>query len=344
MDARQQLARAWLINTLKTDAVQLEPVSTDASFRRYFRVILPEKPTTILMDCPPEKEDCQSFIHVTNLLQAANVRVPDILAQNTEQGFLLLSDLGAKTILQSLKPDVTQDTAIDYPLANQLITQALDILVQIQKSANPVTLPTYDHALLNRELRLFIDWFLITHCKLSLSDAEKKYLDELFDYIIERALEQPTVFVHRDYMVRNLMVKPDGLGVIDFQDAVSGPITYDCASLLQDAFISWDEEIVLDWLIKYREKAQKENLPVGNDIASFYDDFEWMGLQRHLKVLGIFCRINYRDKKPNYLPELTRFCDYVKKRAKRYDKLSPLLAIIERAENAMTALYPETHA
>ena len=342
-DPRQEQALTWLKHTLQNEEIILHPASEDAGFRRYFRVKRPNQPDQMLMDCPPDKEDVKPFIHVAGLLQQAKVLVPDILAQHAESGFLLITDLGEKTFLQTLKPTLTDDTDVDYQLSDHLMTQAIDTLVNIQQFADASSLPVYDDALLRRELTLFTDWFLIRHCQLDLTDDDKTTINDLFEKLIARALSQPKTFVHRDYMVRNLMVSQDNRpGVIDFQDAVSGPITYDCASLFQDAFISWDEELTLDWLIKYREKAKAAGLPVGSDIAAFYDDYQWMAMQRHLKVLGIFCRLHYRDGKSQYLSELPRFYRYVRQTARRYNELAALLPLLDRAEEAFANVQQET--
>jgi aminoglycoside/choline kinase family phosphotransferase len=332
-DLRAQDARDWLTSLAGPEIVSFLPAPADASFRRYFRVQWASGPSQILMDCPPDREDCRPFLAVCDLLSRAGVKVPEILAADPVRGYLLMSDLGQKTFLETLMP--TPDAEIDYALANDLMTQAFETLLLVQQTPTPDWLPPYDATLLQYELDLFVDWYLVEHLKYELTDADQATLKTIFSGLLDKIARQPTVFTHRDYMVRNLMVPEDGddrPGVIDFQDAVVGPITYDCASLLADAFITFDEELTLDWLIKYREKAQKIGLPVNDDIAAFHRDVETIALQRHLKVIGIFCRLNYRDGKPRYLTELPRFSNYIRRTCERYDEFRVLLPILNRAE------------
>jgi N-acetylmuramate 1-kinase len=251
------------------------------------------------------------------------VHVPRVIAADLERGFLLLSDLGTTSYLQ----------ALNNATADALFHDAIDALLRWQLASRPGELPPYDAALLTRELRLFPEWYLQRHWGLTLNPAQQQALDEVFALILDNNLAQPVVYVHRDYMPRNLMVCEPNPGVLDFQDAVCGPITYDVASLFRDAFVSWDEERVLDWTARYWEKSKRAGLPVDNDFGSFYRDFEWMGLQRHLKVLGIFARLHYRDGKPGYLEDAPRFVGYVRAVAVRYSKLRPLLALFDALED-----------
>jgi aminoglycoside/choline kinase family phosphotransferase len=313
--------RSWLPEVLGEPNFALAPASADASFRRYFRVSH-TCGTAIVMDAPPEHEDCRPFVKVAGLLRAAGVNAPEILAQDLDQGFLLLTDLGNTSYLQALAADT----------ADRLFGDAIGALWRWQQASKPGVLPTYDAALLRRELQLFPDWYLARHLGLVLSDAQRAALEHLFAQIIANNLAQPTVYVHRDYMPRNLMVCEPNPGVIDFQDAVYGPISYDLASLFRDAFISWEEERVLDGCVRYWEGARKAGLPVRADFADFYRDFEWMGLQRHLKVLGIFARLNYRDGKASYLADTPRFLAYVRHAATRYRELTALAHLLDQFE------------
>ena len=300
----------------------LEPVSADASFRRYFRVRAAGL-SLIAMDAPPEHEACRPFVRAAALMTAAGVHAPKVIAQDLKRGFLLLSDLGVTSYLQALNDDS----------ADGLLRDAIDALLRWQLASRPGVLPPYDEALLARELRLFPEWYLQRHLGLAMSTTQRQELAAVFELILKSNLAQPAVYVHRDYMPRNLMVCEPNPGVLDFQDAVYGPIAYDVASLFKDAFISWDEERVLDWTVRYWEKARRAGLPVGVDFGSFYRDFEWMGLQRHLKVLGIFARLHYRDGKRGYLEDTPRFIGYARAVAARYSALRPLLALLDEIES-----------
>ena len=328
-DLRLTQLQQWLgtIDTPKLAITSLRPASADASFRRYFRVDTENTETggsLIVMDAPPPQEDVKPFIHVADLFAATGVTVPRILAQDIGQGFLLLSDLGATTYLNQLNNDT----------AHKLYIDAIDALVLLQTQSKPEALPPYDRALLQRELQLFPDWYIGRHLKLTLNDEQNTSLNAVFDVLLANNLSQPQVYVHRDYHSRNLMVLPVGNpGILDFQDAVFGPITYDLVSLLRDAYIQWDEAMVLDWMIRYWERAKRAGLPVNPDIDSFYRDFEFMGLQRHLKVLGIFSRLAYRDGKDAYLRDIPLVMEYVMKTARRYRELIPLVRLLEKLEN-----------
>ncbi len=317
VDRRQQLQH-WVENTLNAQPLAFAAASADASFRRYFRVQW-SGGSLIVMDAPPAHEDCRAFMRVAGLLREAGVHVPRVIAHDVERGFLLLSDLGAVSYLHALN-DGTADV---------LFRDATAALLRWQAASRPGVLPSYDAALLTRELNLFPEWYVLRHCGLSLSAAEQQALDTVFALILKNNLGQPQVYVHRDYMPRNLMVCEPNPGVLDFQDAAYGPITYDVASLFKDAFVSWDEERVLDWTVRYWEKARRAGLPVDPDFGVFYRDCEWMGLQRHLKVLGIFARLHYRDGKRGYLEDTPRFIGYVRAVATRYKALSPLLLLLD---------------
>jgi N-acetylmuramate 1-kinase len=317
-DTRRDALERWLKNELQ-QAFTLTPASEDASFRRYWRATLDDGASYVAMDAPPQKEDCRPFVRVARMLREAGVHAPDIIAQDLEQGFLLLCDLGKRTYLQEL----------NAANANRLFADAIDALLRWQLATRAGELPPYDEALLRREMNLFPEWYVEKHLKKSLSKSQKEALESIFRLLVQSALAQPVVYVHRDYMPRNLMVCEPNPGVLDFQDAVLGPITYDMVSLVRDAFISWEEQQVLDWSVRYWERAKSARLPVEADFAEFWRALEWMGLQRHLKVLGIFARINYRDGKPQYLQDTPRFIDYALTVSKRYRELAPLARLLD---------------
>jgi len=323
--SRDQLVTDWIASHFPDQSVEITPASADASFRRYFRLTWPDGRTRILMDAPPEKEDCTPFIHVAGLLAKAGLAAPRILDQDLANGFLVLTDLGRVGYLDALNADRS--------LADTLMRAVLDVLVKWQLSSRASTLPPYDATLLRRELNLFPEWFVGRHLGHQLSGDEKVMLDRTFRFLINSALNQPKVFVHRDFMPRNLMVVESEAtltpGIIDFQDAVYGPITYDVVSLFRDAFISWEEDQEIDWVVRYWEKARAAGLPVRADFGDFWRDYELMGLQRHLKVLGIFCRLKYRDGKDKYSEDLPRFMNYARKTAGRYVALKPLLTLLD---------------
>jgi hypothetical protein len=277
----------------------------------------------IVMDAPPEHEDCRPFVHVAGLLHGAGVHAPEIIAQDLARGLLLLSDLGNTAYIDALNDGN----------ADALFRDALDALVKWQLASRPDELPPYDEALLRRELNLFPEWYVARHLGTPLSEIQRETLEHMEVLLLRNILAQPCVYAHRDYMPRNLMVCTDNPGVLDFQDAVYGPITYDVISLFRDAFISWEEERVIDWSVRYWEKARRAGLPVEGDFGDFYRNLEWMGLQRHLKVLGIFARLNYRDGKPKYLADTPRFLGYVRHVATRYAQLKPLAHLLDELEN-----------
>ena len=319
-DVRRAALEAWLRRELRGRAFTLTPASEDASFRRYWRATLPDGATYVVMDAPPDKEDCRPFVRVARMLADAGVHAPEVLAQDLGQGFLLLTDLGSRTYLQALS---AQNAA-------QLFADAIDALIRWQLATRPGELPPYDEALLRREMNLFPEWYVGQHLKKKLNEQQTEALEAVFAALVKSALAQPVVYVHRDYMPRNLMVCEPNPGVLDFQDAVLGPITYDMVSLVRDAFISWEEERVIDWSARYWEKAKRAGLPLADDFGEFWRALEWMGLQRHLKVLGIFARINYRDGKPKYLADTPRFLAYAREVAQRYGALAPLARLLDQ--------------
>ncbi|RYY81952.1 MAG: aminoglycoside phosphotransferase, partial [Comamonadaceae bacterium] len=279
----------------------------------------------IVMDAPPDKENSAPFVQVAQLMADAGVRAPQVLEWDREHGFLLLDDLGHQTMLDVIdpaKPDASRP----------LYDQAIDALVRWQLASKPDVLPPYDRALLERELQLFPDWYITQHRGIAVEGKLKERLDRAFKLIVDSNLASPSVYVHRDFMPRNLMVEDGRMGVLDFQDAVYGPITYDIASLMRDAFLSWDEEFVLDITIRYWEAARRARLPVDADFGAFYRAVEWMGLQRHLKVAGIFARLTLRDGKPKYLADAPRFIAYIRATAGRYMELTPLVRVIDEIE------------
>ncbi len=309
----------------------LRTASADASFRRYLRIDTTTGESRIVMDAPPDKENCQPFVHVAGLMQAAGLRAPEVLDWQREDGFMLLTDLGDRTMMSAID-------ARDPQANRSLYLQAVDTLVQWQLASRPGQLPPYDDALLRRELGLFPDWYLAQHKGVSLEGHKRETLDKAFDLIVQRNLAAPCVYVHRDFMPRNLMLpfQSEQLGVLDFQDAVYGPVTYDIASLMRDAFLSWEEDFVLDITIRYWEKARQVGLldfeDWHSDFGAFYRAVEWMGLQRHLKVAGIFARLTLRDGKPKYLADAPRFIAYIRATASRYRELTPLLRLVDEVE------------
>jgi len=310
-------------------AASLRLASADASFRRYFRIDTQNGGSCIIMDAPPAQEDCAPFVKVAQLMAQAGIRVPQVLAWNQPDGFLLLSDLGTQTLLEAINGQPA-------PSQRDAYLQAIEILVRWQQASQPGVLPAYDAPLLRRELALFPQWYLHAHRRCDITAALRQQLDSLFEALIAHNLSSASVYVHRDFMPRNLMLEvAQGrpvLGVLDFQDAVYGPISYDIASLMRDAFLSCDEDFVLDITVRYWQLARRAGLPVPEDFGAFYRAVEWMGLQRHLKVLGIFARLTLRDGKPRYLADTPRFIGYARATASRYRELTPLLRLIDQVE------------
>ena len=332
---RQLACISWLEALAQTHGLvpsSLRVASADASFRRYLRVDTQAGASLIVMDAPPDKENCEPFVKVAKLMQLAGLKAPEVLAWQEAQGFMLLTDLGDQTMMSAID--------VKNPQANHaLYMQAVDALIAWQLSSKAGVLPPYDEALLNRELSLFPDWYLAQHRQIDVQGKIRNTLDSTFKMLVTRNLASPSVFVHRDFMPRNLMM-PTGsdaaLGVLDFQDAVYGPVTYDVASLMRDAFLTWEEDFVLDVTIRYWEKARKAGLldfeDWHQDFGVFYRAVEWMGLQRHLKVAGIFARLTLRDGKEKYLADAPRFIAYIRSTAARYIELRPLLRLIEEVE------------
>jgi hypothetical protein len=276
------------------------------------------------MDAPPPKENCAPFVNVAKLLLAAGLNVPQIVAQDLEQGFLLLSDLGDDTFLSQL----------DIKSAPNLYADASNAMIKMQLASKPDVLPNYDEALLTREMQLFPDWYVAKHLNTTLNNEQQAILNNTFAVLNKNILAQGQVTVHRDYHSRNLMIlSENNPGVLDFQDAVYGAITYDLVSLLKDAYISWEEEQVIDWAVRYWQAARKAGLPVPDDFSEFYRDFEWMGAQRHIKVLGIFARLCHRDGKDGYLKDMPLVMNYLRKVCERYVELRPMLRLLNQLEN-----------
>jgi aminoglycoside/choline kinase family phosphotransferase len=307
------------------DVATLQPASADASFRRYLRIGA-SGGSLIIMDAPPPQEDVRPFVQVAQAIREAGLNGPQVLECDAEQGFLLLGDLGTELYLGALR-------AADAARADALMRDAIAALVQWQLKVPAAPLPPYDEALLSRELALFPEWCVQREFGLQWGEAENTRWQKICSLLIDSALAQPTVAVHRDWMPRNLMVAAPNPGILDFQDAVRGPVGYDVASLLRDAFISWDEEREIDWAVRYWSQAKRAGVPLGEEMSADFGEFwralEWMGLQRHLKVLGIFCRLKHRDGKPAYAADLPRFFAYATKVATRYAPLRPLLSLLE---------------
>ncbi|MCP1117034.1 aminoglycoside phosphotransferase family protein [Robbsia andropogonis] len=343
-DARHQRLIAWLsglsagaptdalapqaddlASLLPLDFRTLQLASSDAGFRRYFRIRTARGDTAIVMDAPPP-EKSREFRDVQQLLKAAGIHVPAIYAADVDAGFMLLSDLGSTAYI-----DVLDGTNEDR--AKPLMRDALRTLIRWQKASRPDILPPYDEALLRRELDLFPEWYADRHLGRPFDDTDKAMYADTCRLLVEAARQQPQVFVHRDFMPRNLMLSDPAPAVIDFQDAVHGPIGYDVAALLRDAFLSWDEAFEIDCVAWYWGEAKAAGLPVNSDFALFYRDVEWIGLQRHLKILGLFARLQYRDGKPRYLADTPRFFAYASRVAHRYRELRPLARLLDKYEN-----------
>ncbi len=330
---RQTAFSRWLSQLIPAQNLQTETLriaSADASFRRYLRIDTLDGSARIIMDAPPDKEDCRPFVKIAALMNDAKLLAPQVLAWDEPLGFMLLTDLGAQTMMQGID---RQEPHANYGR----YMQATDSLVKWQLASKPGILPAYDEALLRRELSLFPDWYLAQHRKVTLSAAQQQTMQSAFELIVRRNLAAPSVYVHRDFMPRNLMLtRDDELGILDFQDAVYGPISYDIASLMRDAFLTWDEEFVLDVTVRYWEKARKAGLMAFEDWASdfgaFYRAVDWMGLQRHLKVAGIFARLTLRDGKEKYLADTPRFIHYIRSTCNRYRELGPFLKVIDEVE------------
>ncbi|TAM87065.1 MAG: aminoglycoside phosphotransferase [Candidimonas sp.] len=331
--ARFAALTAWLEALAPQHELKIETLraaSHDASFRRYFRLDT-RTGTVVAMDAPPPHEDCRPFVHVRGLLSNAGINVPTILAQDISQGFLLLSDLGPRTYYQAI------EAGLDDAALQRIYREALNALARMQHAAT-TDLPHYDEARLLEELALFPDWYIARHCKATLSADEVNALQNAFHLLARDNAAQPSVFVHRDFHSPNLMLC-DGdrfgtnPGIIDFQDALRGPLTYDLASLVMDARTTWEESQQLDWAIRYWEQARATGLPVPTDFAEFHRAYEWMGLQRNLRILGVFARLSHRDGKHDYLNHMPRVNAYIRQVVGRYSVFRPLLRLFDRLDN-----------
>ncbi|MBP6344554.1 N-acetylmuramate/N-acetylglucosamine kinase AmgK [Neisseriaceae bacterium CLB008] len=317
---RQQDLKNWLTELYPDQPFELTFAAADADFRRYFRAIFADGRTVICMDAPPEKMSIAPYIKVQAIFQMVNV--PTILAHDERLGFMALQDLGQITYLAALEHDGREE------VHKTLLLEAIDTLIALQKESKPGVLPEYDNDLLQKELSLFPDWYAAKELGTPFNFKQRQLWQEGVAALMPMLTSQPSVFVHRDFIVRNLMLTDGVPGVLDFQDAVYGPITYDLVSLLRDAFISWPEDFVLDLVVRYWEKARAAGLPVAADIDTFYRQFEYMGVQRHLKVAGIFARLYHRDGKEKYRAEIPRFLNYLKRATRRYVELAPLYLLI----------------
>ncbi|MDF8365060.1 aminoglycoside phosphotransferase family protein [Achromobacter anxifer] len=337
-DPRLEQIRNWLGGlpaALNLALDTLRPASADASFRRYFRLDAGER-TLIVMDAPPAHEDCRPFLHVDRLLADVGLNVPAVLAQDLEQGLLLLSDLGEQTYYQRIQAGLSDGEL------QTLYREALAALVRLQ-TASTAGLDTYDTARLADELKLFPEWFVRKHHDVELDDKTANALDKIFALLSASNGGQAQVLVHRDYHSPNLMVcdRPQygpNPGIIDFQDALAGPITYDLASLVTDARTTWEEPQQLDWAIRYWEMARAAGLPVDADFAEFHRAYEWMGLQRNLRILGVFARLHHRDGKAHYQAHMPRVSGYVRQVAQRYGVFAPLLRLLDKLENRQVSV------
>jgi len=320
VSGREQLLRDWLTEVLPTQPSRMAPASSDASFRSYFRVWFNGQ-TRIVMDAPPDKEDCRPFVAIANAMRALGLNTPEVLAGDLDRGLLLLTDLGSRQYLAEL----------DQRSVPRLYADALEALVRLQVRGDPASslLPSYDSALLHREMELFREWFLEKLLGLDLGVEEHHILDQAFALLAENALEQPHVWVHRDYHSRNLMVTdPGNPGVLDFQDAVVGAVTYDLVSVLRDCYIAWPREQVKIWVLDYWARLRALGMNGLDDADQFLRWFDWMGVQRHLKATGIFARLNLRDGKPGYLRDIPRTLGYILDVADRYPEFAALSGLL----------------
>lgn len=335
---RIKLIKSWLENELQAAIKIFKPASKDASFRRYFRVVFnnevveqPAGKSFVIMDAPPEKEDIEPFIDIARSLKKTGVNVPELYALNKDDGFILMSDLGSIAYLSLLNSDMST--------SEQLYGDAMKSLLKMQKNFEAHHLPAYNKQLLKTEMNLLPEWYIKVHCRQSLTDADQSVLDQAMNLLIVSAQEQPQVFVHRDYHSRNLMVCDEAVdanpGIIDFQDAVIGPLTYDLVSLLRDSYIAWPDEKVYAWLEQYRQMLLSENLLTTDDKEQFIRWFDWMGIQRQLKVVGIFCRLNYRDGKNNYLNDIPQTLDYLYKVCSRYTEFNDLSVLLKGLDKGL---------
>lgn len=332
-DPRLIALKHWLHDNAaahQLDLASLQPASSDASFRRYFRLNA-NGATAIVMDAPPPHENCQPFVHVTQLMAQAGLNVPTILAQDMAQGFLLLSDLGPKTYYQAIQ------SGLDDATLQKIYRDAIGSLVRMQQ-ASTAGLPAYDQTRLAQELTLFPEWYAQRHCQATLDEQDQAVLRDAFAVLVNDNVKHGTVLVHRDFHSPNLMLseRPEygpNPGIIDYQDALAGPLTYDVASLVMDARTTWEEPQQLDWAIRYWEAARTAQLPVPHDFADFHQAYEWMSLQRNLRILGVFARLSHRDQKHHYLDHMPRVNGYVRQVASRYGVFRPLLRLLDKLDN-----------
>lgn len=317
---RQTELQNWLAAVYPNESFELAFAAADADFRRYFRATFSDGRTVVCMDAPPDKMSVAPYLNVQKLFDMVNV--PQVLHVDEAQGFMVLNDLGSTTFLTAMQQETSPDAH------KVLLLEAIDELVELQKGSRADVLPEYDREVMLREINLFPEWFAAKELGKPFNFKQKQLWQQVVDTLLPPLLAQPQVYVHRDYIVRNLMLQPGRPGVLDFQDALYGPISYDLVSLLRDAFIEWEEEFVLDLVIRYWEKARAAGLPVPEQFDEFYRWFEWMGVQRHLKVAGIFARLYYRDGKDKYRPEIPRFLNYLRRVSRRYVDLAPLYALL----------------
>jgi hypothetical protein len=326
--ARRRAFDAWLAPLAHAHGLQphtLRLASADASFRRYLRVDADTArgpASRIIMDAPPPLEDVRPFVAVAHLIRAAGLNAPEVLAEDPAQGFLLLGDLGDRLLLQALRET-------DAAGADRLMREALTTLVRFQAGVPAAALPSFGAATLREELALFPEWCVQREHGISWDDSQRAHWEQACDRLVTALVAQPVVAVHRDWMPRNLMLDGAGLGILDFQDSAAGPIAYDVVSMLRDAFVSWEEEQEIDWAIRYWEAARRAGLAVDADFGDFWRAIEWAGLQRHLRILGVFCRLKHRDGKPGYAEDLPRFFGYCTRVAMRYREFAPLLRLLE---------------
>jgi phosphotransferase family protein len=317
---RQTELQNWLRAVYPEQNFELSFAAADADFRRYFRVAFADGKTVICMDAPPDKMSVAPYLKVQKLFNMLNV--PQVLHVDEAQGFIVLNDLGSTTFLTAMQQEQGAEAH------KVLLLEAIDELVELQKASRAGELPEYDRDIMLREINLFPEWFVAKELGRELNFKQRQLWQQTIDILLPPLLAQPQVYVHRDFIVRNLMLTTGRPGVLDFQDALYGPISYDLVSLLRDAFIEWAEEFVLDLVIRYWEKARAAGLPVPAAFDEFYRWFEWMGVQRHLKVAGIFARLYYRDGKDKYRPEIPRFLNYLRRTSRRYTELAPLYALL----------------
>jgi len=321
VDRRKEELVDWLQKVLKTTNFSCEPASSDASFRRYFRIVVAGK-SYVVMDAPPEKEDCTNFISIATLLNRYGVHAPELFHYSEKQGFLVLSDLGTQCYL-----DVLGEQTADL-----LYAQAVDSLHKMQQiPCSEANLPAYDEALLTQEIELFSEWFLVRLLGIKLSPAEENLMSGIHTELVCSAIQQPRVFVHRDFHSRNLMfTQQANPGIIDFQDAVLGPLTYDLVSLFRDCYIAWPDHKIHEWLNNFLNSREEQGIDDNFEPEQFYQWFDWMGVQRHMKAIGIFSRLLLRDGKPGYLNDIPRTMLYIEDVCRRYSQLEPMVELLSR--------------